>query len=348
MKPDERLHSLDVFRGLTIAGMILVNNPGHWSHVFPPLRHAAWHGWTPTDLVFPFFLFIVGVALPYAKPTIGRILRRVALLFLLGLLLNAFPKFELSTLRIPGVLQRIALVYLVAAPIVLRAGVRAQAGVAVALLYLYWGLLAGDLTPDGNLGARIDRRILEGHLWSQSRTWDPEGLLGTMPAVSTALFGAITGAWLRSPRSGPEKSAGMFAIGSFGLLAGLLWDLVFPINKNLWTSSYVVFTAGFALVVLACCHWLVDVQGRRRWALPFVIFGVNPIAAYVLSSLAARAMAWKPADPTKVSLKTWIWERAFAPLSSPSWASLGFALAYVLVWLGLMAVLYRKRVFIKV
>lgn len=232
--------------------MVLVNNPGSWSTIFPPFKHAEWHGWTPTDLIFPFFLFIVGVATSFslAKRTERawlHILRRAAILFLLGLVLNGFPKYELPTLRIPGVLQRIAIVYAITAFLVLKLRPRGQAIVATICLLSYWALVAGDLTKEGNLGARIDRALLGGHLWDQSKTWDPEGILSTLPAVATGLFGALTGYWLRSEREPHEKSAGLFAMGGVGIVLGLAWDLVFPINKALWTSSYVVFTAGMAL-----------------------------------------------------------------------------------------------------
>ncbi|HEX8276582.1 MAG TPA: heparan-alpha-glucosaminide N-acetyltransferase domain-containing protein [Longimicrobiaceae bacterium] len=371
--PPSRLLSLDVFRGITIAGMLLVNNPGSWSHVYDPLEHAKWHGWTPTDLIFPFFLFIVGVAMSFSFAVqerrgagrgemMGKVAKRSAILFLLGLVLAAFPFYELdlATLRIPGVLQRIGLAFLLASAVVLFTGPRAQAAVAALLLLGYWAAMklvpvpgygAGSLEPDSNLAAWVDRAVLgTAHLWKSSKTWDPEGLLSTLPAVATVLLGVFAGRWLRSERSPERKTAGMLAGGAAGVVLGLLWNELFPINKNLWTSSYVVFTAGMALLVLAACYWLVDVKGRRRWAFPFVLLGVNAIAAFFLSGIMARLLTLvKWAGPAgDVTLKGWIHDHAFASWLSPLDASLAFALCFVLFWVGVMYVFYRKQIFIKV
>jgi predicted acyltransferase len=368
-----RLLSLDVFRGITIAGMLLVNNPGSWSHVYDPLEHAKWHGWTPTDLIFPFFLFIVGVAMAFSFAVqerrgagrgemMGKVAKRSAILFLLGLVLAAFPFYglDLATLRIPGVLQRIGLAFLLASGVVLFTGPRAQAAVAALLLLGYWAAMklvpvpghgAGSLEPDSNLAAWVDRAVLgTAHLWKSSKTWDPEGLLSTLPAVATVLLGMFAGRWLRSERSPERKTAGMLAGGAAGVVLGLLWNELFPINKNLWTSSYVVFTAGMALLVLAACYWLVDVKGRRRWAFPFVLLGVNAIAAFFLSGIMARLLTLvKWAGPAgDVTLKGWIHDHAFASWLSPLNASLAFALCFVLFWVGVMYVFYRKQIFIKV
>jgi predicted acyltransferase len=369
----ERLLSLDVFRGITVAGMLLVNNPGSWSHVYAPLQHAKWHGWTPTDLIFPFFLFIVGVAMAFsfaaqeAKGTargemMTKVAKRSVVLFLLGLTLAAFPFYGLdpATLRIPGVLQRIGAAFLLASAIVLLAGPRAQAVVAALLLLGYWAAMkgvpvpgygAGSLEPDANLAAYVDRAVLgTAHLWRSSRTWDPEGLLSTLPAVATVLLGVLAGRWLRSARSPARKTAGLLAAGAAGILLGLAWDRVFPINKNLWTSSYVVFTAGAALLALAACYWLVDVKGRRRWAFPFVLLGVNAIAVFFLSGIMARVLGLvKWAGPAgDVTLKGWIHEHAFASWLAPLDASLAFALCFVLFWVGVAWAMYRRRIFIKV
>jgi predicted acyltransferase len=346
--PPARLLSLDVFRGITIAGMLLVNNPGTWSHVYDPLEHAKWHGWTPTDLIFPFFLFIVGVAMVFSFAaqeekgvTRGEMMRRVAkrsaVLFALGLVLAAFPLYgvDLSTLRIPGVLQRIGVALLLASGVVLFTSPGVQAAVAAAILLGYWAMMrwvpvpgygAGSLEPDANLAAYVDRVVLgTGHLWRQSKTWDPEGLLSTLPAVATVLLGAFAGRWIRSGRTPAEKTVWMLLAGNAALLLGLFWHEAFPINKNLWTSSYVVFTAGVALHFLAACYWLVDVKGWRRWAFPFVVFGLNAIAAFFLSGIFARVLG----------LVRW---------TGPG----GEAVAFVLFWLGVMWVFYRKRIFIKV
>ncbi len=365
----ERLASLDVFRGLTIAGMILVNNPGSWSHVYSPLAHAEWHGWTPTDLIFPFFLFIMGVAIPLA---LGRrlargdprraiwwhIVRRALILFALGLFLNGFPHFELSRIRIPGVLQRIALCYLFSALIVMKTTVRGQAIAAALLLAAYWLLMrfvpvpgygAGVWEKEGNLAAYLDQRLLHGHLYRP--TWDPEGILSTIPAIGTTLLGALAAYWLLSPRTAREKTLGLIGTGIVGIALGHVMNLWFPINKNLWTSSYAVFTGGMALLCLAACFWMVEVKGIRRPFIPFLIFGVNPISVFVLSALVARLMILfriaRP-DGTEISLKAYIYETLFASWAGPWRGSLLFALAYVAFWLAPMALLYRKRLIIKI
>jgi predicted acyltransferase len=364
-----RLLSLDAFRGVTIAGMLLVNNPGSWAAIHPPLRHAEWHGWTPTDLIFPFFLFIVGVAMTFsfaarsARGADRRSLmlgatRRAAILFALGLILHGFPNYlDLTHLRIPGVLQRIALAYLLATTIVLYLGRRGQVSVVALLLLGYWAAMmlipvpggsAGVLAPGLDIGAWIDRAVFgEQHLWTQSRTWDPEGLLSTLPAVATVMLGVFTGVWLRSDRQPATRAVGLFLAGNAGIVLGLLWHPLFPINKNLWTSSYVVFTAGMACHFLAVCYWLIDVKGYRAWAAPFVIFGVNAIAAFFLSGLFARLLTMIPA-PGGASLKVYIYQAIFTPLLPPVHASLAYAAAFVLLWLGIMSVFYRRRIFIRV
>ncbi len=370
-----RLVSLDAFRGATIGAMLLVNNPGSWAHVYPPLLHAEWHGWTPTDLIFPFFLFIVGVAIVFSfgkqlergadrHALMRKAARRSVTLVALGLVLHAFPwwSVDLGSLRLPGVLQRIGVAYFFAAAIVLYGGIRSQLAWAVGLLLGYWALMtlvpvpgygAGMIDlPEATLAAYLDRVILgTNHLWVWSRTWDPEGLLSTMPAIGTVLMGVGAAHWLRTDRSRQAKAVGLAAAGGVAILAGQLWGLAFPINKPLWTSSYVMFTGGMALVSLALCYWLIDVKGYRRWATPFVIYGVNAIAAYFLSGLFARVldMVQVPAGAGEsMALKAWIYQDLLASWMAPVNASLAFAIAFVLLWLGLMAILYRYRIFIKV
>lgn len=370
----ERLLSLDVFRGITVAGMLLVNNPGSWSHVYDPLEHAAWHGWTPTDLIFPFFLFIVGVAMAFSFPaqaargaSRGRMMRkaarRSAILFGLGLLLTAFPYYtlDLANLRIPGVLQRIGLAFLVASAVYLYASPRAQALVAAALLLGYWaamtlvpvpGFGAGDLGKEGNLAAYVDRAVLgTNHLWASAKTWDPEGLLSTLPAVATVLLGVFAGRWMRAEKRPSERLVGLFVAGNVLLVAGLVWDAAFPINKNLWTSSYVTFTGGFALCALAMCHWAVDVRGWRGWTRPFAVLGTNAIAAFFLSGVMARVLnlVKVPGGPEGTRpLKAALHEAAFASWLPPTAASLAFAIAFVLFWVGVMELFHRRGIFIRV
>lgn len=365
-----RMVALDVFRGLTIAGMILVNNPGTWSAQYAPLKHAEWHGWTPTDLVFPFFLFIVGVSITLALGSrvergdvtgtlVMRIVRRSGVIFLLGLFLAAFPYFRLTTLRIPGVLQRIALCYLAASLIFLRTRPRTQILITVALLVGYWLLMtlvpvpgygAPDLTADGNIAAFIDRLLLAGHTYRKAFP-DPEGLLSTIPAIATTLTGVLTGHWLRSDKTLFERISGMFVVGLGLTIVGLIWNGVFPINKPLWTSSYVVLTTGLALQLLAACLWIVDVKGNRRIAFPFTVFGMNALAVFVLSGLAAKVMALikiSRADGRPGTLHTFLYDNLFASWASPINASLMFAICFVGVWFSLMWLLYTRKIFIKV
>lgn len=359
--------SLDAFRGLTIATMILVNNPGNWEHVYTPLDHAPWHGWTLTDLIFPFFLFIVGVSMTFSfgkrlqtelKRELHRdVIRRATIIFCLGLLLSLFPRFDFANLRYVGVLPRIAIVYLIASILFLNLSRRALAWVAGGLLTGYWALLtlvpvpgvgAGVLTPDGNLAAWIDSFLVPGRMYQGA--WDPEGFTSTLPAIATALLGIFVGDWLRRGRDRLEIATRMFGVGWLAILAGLAWGLWFPINKNLWTSSYVLFTTGAAMVILALCYWLIDIKDHTRWAQPFVVFGVNAIAVFVLSGLMARLMIFiqVPAGDETIPLKSWIYEHLFAPWASPTNASLAYAVVYVAIWWALMALLYRRRIFIKV
>jgi predicted acyltransferase len=244
-----RLRSLDVFRGATIAGMILVNNAGDWSKTFWPLLHAEWHGWTPADLIFPFFLFVVGITTELSRKEPRGIVRRGVLIVLCGLLLNAFPYFRLGELRFTGVLQRIGVVYMIAALIAWKCSRRTIAIVTAAILLGYWAVISlGPLAPpEATIAARVDRALIpEAHLWKQSRTWDPEGVLSTLPAIGTALLGVLVAPWVRA------KNVSMLTIwGAAATAVGLLWGLMFPINKSLWTSSYAVFTAGAAMLVLA-------------------------------------------------------------------------------------------------
>ena len=366
-----RLVSLDVFRGVTIAGMVLVNNPGTWEHIYWPLEHAQWHGWTPTDLVFPFFLFIVGVSITLAlgnrrqgqlskRPIYLKIIQRTLIIFGLGLLLNAIPHFNLAELRIPGVLQRIAICYFLASIIFLNTKVKTQVIITVALLIIYRlimalipapGFAAGDLSKEGSIASFVDRVVFGNHVWAQAKIYDPEGLLSTIPALATTLIGVLTGHWLRTNKASYEKVAGMFVAGTACIVLGWAWNPWFPINKALWTSSYVLFTSGMALQFLAALYWLIEIKDQRWWAKPFEVFGVNAIALYVGSALMAELLGLLKvtgSDGTKIPLQSWIYDHLFASWASPMNASLAFAIAFVLVWLGLMWILYWRKILIKV
>lgn len=354
-----RVVSLDAFRGLTIASMILVNNPGSWAYVYAPLAHAEWHGWTPTDLIFPYFLFIVGVAIPFSfsrrlaeGANRGRLFRHVVrrslILIGLGLAMRAIPDLDLFDMRLYGVLQRIGLVYCAAAALYLWGSARVRWIAVGVLLFGYWALVAGDLTPDGNLGARIDRFLMGDRLWQG--TWDPEGLLSTLPAIGTCLLGIFCGEWLRSDRSGGEISRGMWIVGAWLVVLGFLWDTVFPINKNLWSSSYVVFTAGTALLLFGAMYWLIDVKRLRGvWVTPFVIYGMNSIAVFVASGMFAKTLARiRAGDDGGTSLSAWLYENAFRSWAGDYGGSLAMALVQVAFWLGIMWLLHRRRIYIRI
>jgi predicted acyltransferase len=370
--PSSRLMSLDLFRGATIAGMILVNNAGDEASSYWPLKHAQWNGWTPTDLVFPFFLFIVGVAMPFSfsarlkrgesrTELLGHVVWRGVVLFALGVFLNGFPnQYQLASWRVYGVLQRIAICYVISAIVALWTNWRTWIVAIAACLLGYWilmrfvpvpgfGIPTHDiplLDPDRNLAAWLDRRLLAGHLYEVTR--DPEGVLSTIPAVATSLLGLLTGQWLRSSRTTASKTLGMALFGVIGVMTGKILDLGFPINKKLWTSSYVVFTAGLALLCLTLCYWMVDVKRwRGLWTKPLLVFGMNAIAAYVFAEVISGLLD-RVHTGEGTSWQESIYESIFVPLGSPAQASLLYALAYVLVCWAAMGVLYRKGIFLKI
>lgn len=416
---NRRVLSIDAVRGLTIAGMILVNNPGSWSHIYPPLRHAPWNGCTPTDLVFPFFLFLVGVSMWFSlkkrrgagdsrSSIFAHVVRRSVILICLGLCMYGFPDFRLigpfvltiigasllmggnsgdspsqspgakrlaggmilvgaaiycrldygyfdqTNLRVPGVLQRIGLCYLLASVFVLAFGLR---GVAVGMLVLVVGyaILLSTVSPpdgytnevtgpDGLLHDWIDTTILGDHLYRERP--DPEGLLSSLGGVATVLFGVMAGWWLGSERSSGQKTIGLFVAANAALMIGLIMDFAYPINKKIWSPSYVVYTGGLALHVIAMCYWLIDVRGYRSWAQPFLVFGSNAIVVFVASSLVAKMLGrWRIGD---ASIKLWAYDQIVAAVGHATFASLVYAVAYVSVWLLLMVPLYRRRWFVRI
>lgn len=399
--PRERLVSLDAFRGLTVAGMLLVNDPGSWSHIYPPLEHAAWNGWTPTDLIFPFFLFIAGITTHLslsARRARGdderairhQIIRRGLLIFLFGFLVNGFPFFtwgdvtgvadptflqritdRLLHWRIMGVLQRIGIAYLVAGLLTLRTTLRQQIVIIAGLLFGYWFVMTALPVPgEGTIGALLldfpqrtmaawsDRLVLDwsriglgNHTWVSSVTWDPEGVLSTVPAIATAMLGNLAGRWIAEKRPLTERLAGLFAAGALAMMVGLMWHWVFPINKSLWTSSYTLFTGGMACVALATVMWIVDFHKVRGWTKPFVVFGVNPIIAFIGSGVMARliySIIKVSSDGKRIPLQSWLYQTLFASWLTPVNASLAFALAFVLFWYGILYALYRRNIILKV
>ena len=399
--PRERSLSLDVFRGLTVAGMLLVNDPGTWSAIYPPLEHATWNGWTPTDLIFPFFLFIAGVTTHLslaARRERGddeaairkQIIRRGLLIFLFGFMVNGFPYFTWGSVagivdptflqrivdrlyhwRIMGVLQRIGLAYMIAALLTQGKSVRRQVATIVVLLYGYWFAMTILPVPDtGTMGqlalgdashtmaAWWDRLLLDwsrfglgNHTWVSSVTWDPEGIFSTIPAIGTAMLGNLAGQWLGTRRPLFDRINGMFAIGTIGMMVGMMWNWSFPINKSLWTSSYVVFSAGMAAVAIATIMWIVDVHQIKGWTKLFVVYGMNPMIAFVGSGVMARciySIFTVPYQGKSIPLETAIYKVAFASWLEPVNASLAFAVTFVLFWYAILYGLYKKRIFLKV
>ena len=378
-----RLISLDAFRGFTIASMVLVNNPGDWGNIYSQLGHAEWHGWTFTDWIFPFFLFICGVSMTFSlsrradagdnkRALLLQLYKRAAIIFLIGFLLNLIPNFDFGSVRIPGVLQRIALCTMLAAPIVLYFDWKQQCIWIVALLAIYSVLMlfvpvpddqglvaAGALAPGRDFGAYIDRLLLGGHLWAKSKTWDPEGLVSTLPATCSLLFGGLAGRWLMTNNSAAEKTAWMMTAGLICLWLGAIIDATFmPINKSLWTVSFCIFMTGWALLLFSCFYWLMDANAAaslrdkaRRVLLPFTIYGLNALFIFALSGLIAKMLGvikFTSATGDTISLKGML----YAPLQSlpiaPVSASLLFAILFNLMMFLIALLMWKKQWFVKV
>lgn len=380
----QRLVSLDFFRGAAIVLMILVNNPGSWAHVYPPLLHAKWHGWTPTDLVFPFFLFIVGVSIVLAyNKRLGsgipkselskKAAKRTVVLFALGLFMAAWPFFTFDPeiavrpamlkLRYMGVLQRIALCYFAASMFFLYAGPKARKYWMVGLLVGYWIVMALVPVPGygagmwddpvATLSAFLDRMILgENHLWAGTgRTWDPEGLLSTIPAVVTTLLGVWTGELLAGSDDNSTKVARLMIRGAILIGIGYVWSWFFPINKGLWTSSYVVFTGGQAMCMLGISYWLIDVKGYTKWTQPFIVYGTNALTVFFMSGIVAKSLIiLKVAGPNgdPISAYNWIYQMIFLQVASPINASLMFAVTWIIFWYLVLHAMWKRGIVVKV
>jgi predicted acyltransferase len=366
-KSSSRLVSLDIFRGLTVAFMIIVNTPGSWDYVYPPLRHAEWNGCTPTDLVFPFFLFIVGVSSWYSLKKYGheitsgsvlRILRRTVTIFAIGLLLAIFPYFgrDYSTLRIMGVLQRIAIAYGIASILCLTIRRDYLWIVVAVILLLYWALLAfsGGADPYSladNFVKKVDIALLgTNHLYKGFGVpFDPEGLLSTLPAVGTVIIGYYTGELIGKNSASGKTVLKLLLLGAASAGLGLLWNLVFPINKPLWTSSYVLFTAGLAMVLLSLIYLIADVWKLQRWGTFFMVFGMNALFAYFLAGIWTRLMLFIKISSggSKITLYSWFYEKVCVPVAGHMNGSLMFAIIQVLLIWGLALILYRKKILIR-
>jgi predicted acyltransferase len=376
-----RLVSLDVFRGATVAAMILVNNPGSWGHIYGPLRHADWHGWTITDLIFPFFLFIVGVAivLAFSKRLAAgadktdlqkKTWVRAAKIMGLGLLLSAFPYISfmdgfglhqnLTEVRVFGVLQRIAICYLAASLMFIYLSERAQYIWIAAILLGYWAVMtlipvpgygAGQIdSMEGNLAAWLDRQILgEKHLWRG--TFDPEGILSTFPAIATTMLGVFTGRILVADTDQVTKTVRFFIWGCVFVIIGYVWDWFFPINKPIWTSSYVLFTAGQAMCAFALCYWVIDVKNKRGWTTPFVAYGINALIVFFMSGILARSLNLirvPGPDETIITLQRWIFNNVFLPVAEPINASLMYAIVWIVLWFFVLYWMMKRDIIIKV
>jgi predicted acyltransferase len=366
-KSNTRLVSLDIFRGITVAFMIIVNTPGSWDHVYSPLRHAKWHGCTPTDLVFPFFLFIVGVSTYFSLKKYGneingssifRILRRMAAIFAVGLFLAIFPYFgrDYSTFRIMGVLQRIALAYGIGAIICLTVRREYLWIVAAVLLLLYWGLLAffGGADPyslESNFALKADLSILgEKHLYKGfGIPFDPEGLLSTIPSVCTVLIGYFIGETIGKGTADWKTVLKLILFGVAAAGLGYLWSLLLPINKPLWTSSYVLYTAGIAIAVLAVVYLIADVLKWQMWATFFLVFGTNALFSYFLAGIWTKLLLFihLTQGNDKISLYGWFYDRVCVPVAGDMNGSLMFALIQMLVIWGIALILYRKKILIR-
>ncbi|MGB3778460.1 MAG: DUF5009 domain-containing protein [Tunicatimonas sp.] len=363
--PSQRLLSLDVLRGITIVGMIVVNTPGSWGNVYSPLLHAEWNGLTPTDLVFPFFLFMVGISITLALgkrkelgvPQSGliiKIVKRALIIYALGIFLTLFPKFDFANLRYVGVLPRIAIVYLVCSLLFLQLSWRSIAWLSALILVGYWlamvlipvpGVGAANLEPGTNLAAWLDELLVPGRMYRD--TWDPEGFLSTLPAIVTGFTGVLTGYWLRTSRSTPEKIIGMMVAGVLACLVGYLWHQAFPVNKNLWSSSYVLVSSGMALLLLGTLYWFVDVKNYRGWTPFFVAFGMNAITAFVLHGVIIDAFM-VPVNASGEVLKTVSYQGLVSLGLAAKFASLLWALGYLLLCFIPIWIMYRRNIIVKI
>lgn len=420
----ERLLSLDVFRGFTILLMTIVNNPGSWASIYPPLEHAEWNGCTPTDLVFPFFVFIMGTAIPFAMPTkhfdsgvFNKIAVRSLRIFCLGFFLAFFGRFELFGLegiplllirllitfavayallgnfslkiktylvlgifsillflafskieayedvRIPGVLQRIGIVYFFASLLYLKTNLKTQLTVAASILIIYWVLMAfvpvpgfgpANFEKGTNLAAWLDNVILNGHLWSVSKTWDPEGILSTLPAIGTGILGMFIGQILNLQINKIEIVKKLAIAGIAFVILGLLWNIIFPINKSLWSSSYVLYTAGIATICLTLLYYIIDIANYKKWTKLFLIWGVNPMIVFFFSGIIPRVMSYiKVQSPEiateQIGLQTLIYKYGIATcFENPLNASVAYALSYAIFWSLILWVFYKKKLIFKV
>lgn len=405
METRNRILSLDVFRGITVMMMTIVNNPGDWGHIYAPLEHAAWNGCTPTDLVFPFFLFIVGVSVSINKSTqvsLVKILSRTLSLLLLGWFLSFFSKIhvadwtgipllivrliatgiismlfftdyprklsvliflffgalilafggfeDFATVRLPGVLPRIALVYALLASLQGRLHAKGLVYLSLFFLIAYWGIMVyipvpgigpANLHEGTNLAAYVDNLLLPGHLWSVTKTWDPEGILSTLPAFATGILGMLAGLYFRS------QTRRLAVAGLACIVLGAFWDLTFPINKALWTSSFVLYTGGWAMVFLSVLYWLIDVKGSQKWTKPFVIFGVNPMLVFFFSGIIPRALNMVEIEGK--GLTAYLQDFLFASrISDPFLASFAGALTYLIIWYLILLNFYRRGMIFKV
>jgi predicted acyltransferase len=376
---NNRLVSLDAFRGFTIAAMVLVNNPGDWGHLYGPLEHAKWNGWTFTDCIFPFFLFIGGVAMALSlgrlaaagadRPRLlAKLARRAMLIFLIGFLLNFMPYFNVEKVRIPGVLQRIALCTLLAAPIVVYCGWRAQLAVIAGVLALYSvlmlyvpvpGIGAGVLEPGQDFGAWVDRALLGKHLWVQAKTWDPEGIVSTLPALCSQLFGVLAGRWLASGVDRTRQVVGLIVAGIACVAIGMFLDIILmPINKSLWTPSYCFLMTGLACLAFSAFYWLLDVSPSARvrtvaarWTHPFVIYGMNALFIFAFSGFVAKMLGYIKFAQPDGSLHT-LGQTLYAPIAALPIGAVNTSLLHAVLFDACMFLIawgmWRKRWFVKV
>ncbi|MBC8402673.1 MAG: hypothetical protein H8E14_14400 [Candidatus Marinimicrobia bacterium] len=377
MDTPKRFISLDAFRGLTIALMILVNTPGSWSHVYAPLRHAPWSGCTLTDLVFPFFLFIVGVAMAFSfrkfdyqltGPAVKKIIWRMVTIFMIGILLNAFPfirqDWDYSHFRIMGVLQRIALAYGFAALLCLWLSQKKQWYVGGGILVFYWLIMwIGGSSPEpfslvNNFATKFDLAILgDNHVYHGYRdaagervAFDPEGLFSTLPAIVTAMLGYQIGSLIQSAKNQKDNLKRLLIVGGALVAVGWVWGLFFPINKPIWTSSYVLYTGGLATLFLTLCIWVIDIKGYKRLAWPFVIFGANSIFVFAASGLWVKTIVRVKytLNEETVNAYTYLYKTVFVPLAGNLHGSFLFALTHILMWWLILYWLDRKKIYIKI